>query len=304
MRSTVVPKIFLSVSLLSILIFLFISENIDFLLLQKYTNKQNINIDDSKLKYILIYTSPYTTPFVDLGSGREGFIRRNCPYTNCYVTANQSYLGNITNFDVVLFAGPEIMHKPNHYFLINRTWRQKYVFASIESSGNYPVCSNRFDRFFNWSWTYRLNSEVRWGYIDIRDSNGSLIGPNEIMHWMEVKDMDPVSDMFKDKLKSKTKAAAWFVSNCNDQSGRLLYAKKLHTALKKRGRNLHIFGDCGTETCPREEQDKCMEMVEQDFYFYLAFENSFSEDYVTEKLLQALKMDVIPVVFGWGNYTR
>nr|XP_053607875.1 alpha-(1,3)-fucosyltransferase C-like isoform X2 [Plodia interpunctella] len=38
--------------------------------------------------------------------------------------------------------------------------------------------------------------------------------------------------------------------------------------------------------------------------FKQTFENSFSEDYVTEKLLIALKNNAIPVVYGGANYTR
>nr|XP_037877562.1 alpha-(1,3)-fucosyltransferase C-like [Bombyx mori] len=45
-------------------------------------------------------------------------------------------------------------------------------------------------------------------------------------------------------------------------------------------------------------------MIREKYYFYLSFENSFGEDYVTEKLLHALEFDAVPVVYGGANYTR
>lgn len=261
------------------------------------TNKIN-------LKYILQYTNPNNVPFTYMGKGQEGFISRNCPYTNCIVTGDRNYLGDIKKFDVVAFCGPEVVRWAKDSLPKDRGQHQKYVFASIESSHYYPVCSNKLDGFFNWTWTFRLDSEVRWGYMDIRDTQDNLIGPNKVMHWMKVNEMDPIGEELNDKLKNKTKAAAWFVSNCYDKAGRLKFAKDLQTELKNFDLELDIFGRCGSKSCPTTEHEKCIEMIDKSYYFYLSFENSFSEDYVTEKLLQILKINVVPVVYGGANYTR
>ena len=37
--------------------------------------------------------------------------------------------------------------------------------------------------------------------------------------------------------------------------------------------------------------------------FYLSFENSLCEDYVTEKLWAWLRRDIVPVVMGQANYS-
>ena len=47
-----------------------------------------------------------------------------------------------------------------------------------------------------------------------------------------------------------------------------------------------------------------MEMVERDYKFYFAFENSICDDYVTEKLWRALRMNIVPVVLGGYNYSE
>ena len=42
---------------------------------------------------------------------------------------------------------------------------------------------------------------------------------------------------------------------------------------------------------------------ENDYKFYLAFENSFCVDYVTEKFFRTLELDIVPVVMGGANYS-
>ena len=43
-------------------------------------------------------------------------------------------------------------------------------------------------------------------------------------------------------------------------------------------------------------------MMERDYKFYLAFENSKCRDYVTEKFYNALLYSMVPVVYGGGDY--
>lgn len=314
MRAPLLRKIFFCASIVTLLIcvlFAFrISLNNPFNTVKVFINSKDsktgvINKNKNPMyKYILQWTSPRNVPFDSMGIGQQGFTSRNCSYTNCIVTSEKYYLNDITDFDVIAFAGPEIVSFPDIFLPTRRAHHQKYVFASIESSYNYPICSNRFDGFFNWSWTFRLDSDVRWGYMDIKDSNNKIIGPNEVMHWMDLKDMKPVSEEFKQKLKSKRIAAAWFVSNCFDRSGRFLLAQALEHELKKYNLELNVFGDCGKFACPQSRDEICMKMLGETYFFYLSFENSISKDYVTEKLLKALQTNVVPIVFGGANYTR
>ncbi|KAJ2937861.1 hypothetical protein O0L34_g18682 [Tuta absoluta] len=45
-------------------------------------------------------------------------------------------------------------------------------------------------------------------------------------------------------------------------------------------------------------------MIKNNYYFYLSFENSFCDDYVTEKLLNAVQNYAVPIVYGGANYSR
>ncbi len=102
-----------------------------------------------------------------------------------------------------------------------------------------------------------------------------------------------------DRFAGKKGIAAWFVSNCKTASERETVA----TAIKASGVDVDVFGACGAKSCPRSDGDECWKMVERDYLFYLAFENSICNDYVTEKFFDALKRDVVPVVLGTSKFT-
>ena len=83
---------------------------------------------------------------------------------------------------------------------------------------------------------------------------------------------------FLDIAANKTKAVAWFVSNCGARNGRLNYAKELSKFIQ-----VDIYGACGSKRCPRAQSNTCFDMLNRDYKFYLAFENSNCKDYITEK---------------------
>lgn len=60
-----------------------------------------------------------------------------------------------------------------------------------------------------------------------------------------------------------------------------------------------IYGFCGDFKCPRSSADKCFEVLDHDYKFYLAFENSNCKDYITEKFfVNALGRNILPIVMG------
>lgn len=252
--------------------------------------------------YMLQWTSSYTEPFVFMGKGAETFLKRKCPVVNCYVTSNRELLGAITNFDVVLFHAKEIIE--TKAMPEKRTYNQRYVFASMESSGYYPVPSITFDGVFNLTWTYKLDSDIYFGYISIRSRNGEIIGPSEQIQWINHTEMLPTSETVRNKIANKKIAAAWFVSNCRAPSKRHKLVKEIQREMKDYGLSVDVYGGCGDKQCPRSSMSSCLKLLETDYYFYFAFENSFAEDYVTEKLLHALNHYTVPVVFGGANYKR
>lgn len=253
--------------------------------------------------YILTWTNKHTYPYGFWSRGRKSLELMNCEYQNCYLVDETDYFHDLTDYDVILFNAVEI-----HDSYINvppiRSDNQIYVFVSLESATNYPITDERFNSFFNYTWTYKLNSDIVYPYLIIRNKSGTVIGPKPRMRWMKAANMAPISETIKERLENKITAAAWFVSNCWARNHRLEYIHGIRIALSKYHLALDIYGGCGERKCPQKSFDECLALIERDYYFYLAFENSFSEDYVTEKLMYALDHYAVPVVFGGADYFR
>lgn len=255
------------------------------------------------IKYILLWTPSDYAPLYYFGKGQKAFIDKNCSNINCYVTSDRNFFdGNITKFDAIAFNGRNIGLMTKAQLPVNRSSHQKYIYFNMESADNYPICSDIFDNFFNWTSTYRLDSDIPFPYIQIKNSNGEVVGPKREMKWEVNTSMD--DDTLETKIQNKSKAVAWFVSHCKSRSGRGEYANELQKALQKLGLTLDIYGACGPLKCPRHKKNSCDAALENDYFFYLSFENSFAEDYVTEKLLTPLQHYSVPIVFGGANYSR
>lgn len=253
--------------------------------------------------YILQWTNGSHSPFHFLGKGQSIFFANNCTYTNCFVTDDRNYLRDSRYYHAVLFNGHEVIKMPKIMLPKLRNNKQKYIFSAMESADNYPACKPYLDNFFNWTWTYRLDSDVRWGYITCFDiKNSSVVGPKIDMVWPPMN--SAISDVVRNKLKDKREAVAWFVSNCRTKSKRELKARELQQELRKFGLRLDIYGSCGTYKCPRNKSNECNKILERDYYFYLSFENSFASDYVTEKILTPMNHFTVPIVYGTANYSR
>ncbi|XP_045504834.1 alpha-(1,3)-fucosyltransferase C-like isoform X2 [Colias croceus] len=254
-------------------------------------------------KFILWWTPEDIAPFYFFDHGQRGFIKKNCSLINCFVTSDRNlFNGDLTKFHAIAFNGRSIVNMPSSHLPKQRTQEQKYIFFNMESADNYPICGQHFEDFFNWTSTYKLDSDLPYPYIQIKNLDGQIVGPEKNMTWEETP--GGISEDLFYRIQNKTKAVAWFVSNCKSRNNRLELAKELQKALSVHGYTVDIYGECGPLKCPRSTVHDCNSFLERDYFFYLSFENSFSEDYVTEKLLTALQHDVVPIVFGGADYSR
>ena len=104
----------------------------------------------------------------------------------------------------------------------------------------------------------------------------------------------------------------WAVSNCETMNHRERYAEKLQEYVdvdvysRKECLRGSIRFDCPHENEPVHNHNNanCFTNISTQYWFYLAFENSICNDYITEKFWRSLDLEVVPIVMGGGNYTR
>ncbi|KAI4465622.1 alpha- 13 -fucosyltransferase [Holotrichia oblita] len=189
-----------------------------------------------------------------------------CPINRCTLTDDRI---KASDADAIIykdhFTHPGVM----------RSSKQVWILYFLECP--YHTQNVKLHDVFNWTATYRRDSDIvapyeRWTYYD-----------------REVRQMPQT----RDYAANKTKKVAWFVSNCGARNGRLAYARELAKHI-----SVDIYGTCGPLKCPRSDK-KCFDILDKDYKFYLAFENSNCRDYITEKFyVNGLGRNILPIVMG------
>ncbi len=192
-------------------------------------------------------------------------------------------------FDAIMFTHPRGGPMPK-----KRSPHQRYVFLTYEPPAYWPVRTSQ-NGFFNWTATYKGTSDFQVTYGRVKRKRDHPEG-------------DALQSYIRDFGRrnrhlagNRTEfKAAWFVSNCNSKSGR----NEIVSALT-RHMQVDVYGACGPFRCDKDSvggPPRCLEAVAKKYRFYLSFENSVCDDYVTEKFFKILFHDVIPLTFGGGPY--
>lgn len=160
---------------------------------------------------------------------------------------------------------------------------QRWVWMNFESPSHSPGLRSLAGNLFNWTLSYRADSDVfvPYGYLYPRthpsDQPPGLVPP----------------------LSRKRGLVAWVVSNWDERQARVRYYHQLSQHV-----SVDVFGKGGTR---RPVPDIGLLHTVARYKFYLAFENSQHLDYITEKLWRnSLLAGTVPVVLGpdRANYER
>ncbi|XP_018017388.1 glycoprotein 3-alpha-L-fucosyltransferase A [Hyalella azteca] len=161
------------------------------------------------------------------------------------------------------------------------------VLQSYEAPSLYPANDfARYDGLIDYTMGYRLDSDI------VRTSGAVHFKLNS-----EKLKNDVLQNPNPHPMK-KRRMAAWFVSNCKHASSNRMELTKV---LQQHGLQVDIYGACGSLQCGTKRTEECYKMVEQEYKFYLSFENSLCNHYVTEKFFTLLRYDVVPVTYGLGQ---
>lgn len=223
---------------------------------------------------------------------------KGCPVHNCLITRSPSYHSHIKDFDMVLFVGEDNVIKYFKQVEGTRTPAQIYAMILAEPphiAPNLEYYSNKI----NWTLSYRSDADVKWVYGGVFDKKTKKEVAWEDM-WVRFDNNDVSPYVMNSDLPSivegKTKMVAWFVSNCDRvQSKRMSLAREIGQYIP-----VDIYGDCGDLQCDKGNK-QCDDILDQDYKFYLSFENALCKDYMTEKAYQIMARSIIPVVFNGAD---
>jgi len=199
------------------------------------------------------------------------------PSLECSITSDKRLFNSS---DVVVFHmwGTDCFAYAKETAALPRPPNQRWVLFNRESPSN-TNSLHYLNGLINWTMTYMRESDLRYTYYDVKPGvfRGGF-NPN------------------RDYLVGKTEMAAILVSNC--VQSRLRWVRKLQQYI-----DVHVYGDCGPFHCSKVNLTECMIKL-QKHKFYLSFENSYCQDYVTEKLYQnALENGIVPVVLSGANFS-
>lgn len=269
---------------------------------QTDTNPKRFEKD---FKYILLWTIPELT-YNMTTEGQQIFIDNHCPFINCFLTTNKDLLDkDLRNFNAIVFSINTLKNWKRN-MPKSRSSKQKYVFYSMTSADKFPVCNVKTDGFFNWTWSYKLLSDIVTPFIEVKDLTGKVIAPNwtdaieDNMGSALATPTDWNSESNYSEKGTKTKALMWHMDKCNFDESTMSYIGQLKETMNENSLVFDIYG-CNFEKCPREG---CWKALERDYYFYLAQEDSFSEDYVTTEVLKGYHHNAVPVVVGGADYQK
>ena len=191
--------------------------------------------------------------------GQTKFLMEECPVDRCFLTAD---INSRLDVDAVVYQNDYITYTPV------RKPNQIWILWLLESPINSFVLTPLANQL-NWTATYRMDSTIVTPYA-------------KFVHFDNFTGLKPPQ---KDYSERKTKSVAWFVSNCNSANKRFQYAIELQKYIQ-----VDIYGACGTLECPRYREKQCFEKLSKEYRFYLSFENSNCQYYITEKFfLNALE---------------
>ena len=128
-----------------------------------------------------------------------------------------------------------------------RSLGQRYIYFLRESPVNDYLDYSRFSGFFNWTMTYRRDSDV-------------FAPSGRFLRQPEPQSVESI--LRRVRGLPKKKLVAWVVSNCKTSSKREDYVSELQKLIP-----VDIFGRCGTKSCPgkRVNSVECRSLLERDY---------------------------------------
>ena len=212
-----------------------------------------------------------------------------CSFKNCRVeyifSENGIKPSKPFDADAIIVLGTSILKLPPPP---RRDEDQVFVLAVRDAAGcishsrSHAVGRQWMDTI-NWTMTYRLDSDIVYKYSSILKRH--------------IKN-NFTEECYDEIFRKKERDVAWFVSHCHTKSRREDYVAEFNGII-----DVDIYGGCGMPSCGKGDHS-CFDDIATKYKFYLAFENTFYDNYVTEKLFTWFDRNIITVVRGGSNYSK
>ncbi|KAG8544317.1 hypothetical protein GDO81_022701 [Engystomops pustulosus] len=203
------------------------------------------------------------------------FTLNQCPpsvdSSDCFFTVDRS-MYSVAN--AVVIHHRDVSRSQSQLPQGPRPPNQYWIWFSLESPSNLRNLTI-MDNLINMTMSYRTDSDIFTPY-----------------GWLEKSD-----DKVNFTIPQKTRLVAWTISNWKTKHKRFMYFTELKEYIQ-----IDVYGKYHVPL-PRKLQFQTL----STYKFYLAFENSIHEDYITEKLWSnAFLAGTVPVVMGppRKNYER
>lgn len=225
----------------------------------------------------------------DLGCDQDSY--------RCTITSDRSYLEDESLYDAVLFHQVDInpldlpdqqQRKPGQVYMFNTLESPRHSITFAPHSLNYDPSIN--NNFFNVTMTYSAKSAVHIPY-------GRIVQVRPHPSGEELEQfITQYGEQNKGQVVPRNFSATIVVSNCASVSGREQVLGEMSALMP-----VKIFGRCGEPLPERWLPEEYLAPLAKTFQFYLAFENSLCDDYVSERFFHSLYADMIPVVMNAAN---
>ena len=257
---------------------------------------------------------PGKTPLVliyDLSpERRNGYLKSQFvefEYDFCKLSCHYTFdLSKASTVDAILFhlrgmKDFETIHRHIPKRRLDQPWVALTFETHLRSNNVYPLNKRLMNGFFNRTAMSRPDADAQaiHGFV-VPKSKLNLLPQT----WYAAPAILP---QWNDTVHKTKKLAIAFISNCQDQSGRLKYIQEM----QKYSSEIHIYGSCGTRKCDGSHyvehrynatDDHCYKMAAENYLFYLSFENAICHHYITEKIFNILYHPMVPIVLGGANY--
>jgi hypothetical protein len=298
--------------LIRVLIVLIVLNILKYLLVKLFTYDDLLDqIHRKNLKSVQLLTGRFdykNWEFDELGEAPF----RQCAEKRCYAYRSLDLI-HIPNerANGIMVHGPNLWYLPSRKSY-RRDPKQLWLFYTMESQG-LTFCSSHYeltdlDDWFNLTATFKSDSDLYVDYKQFRNWNDVIYDYDYVREY-ELLSRDPAESLTDLAAKNdgvEEAVVVWFVSHCETYSRRELYVQELMKHIK-----IDIYGKCDgyfpavkKDPCGSKKNLKCWNKLMNRYKFYLAFENSLCEDYITEKYWKLYDSDkifsinIIPVVRG------